>query len=78
MEQLATLTLSSDNWRVFRDLRLAALREAPDAFGSRYEDWVELISLWVAPPARRQGLSEPPERLMERSHGGPGDGTVSG
>ncbi|MGO1972123.1 MAG: hypothetical protein ACTH2Q_04115 [Propionibacteriaceae bacterium] len=34
MEQLDILTLTSNDWLVFRDLRLAALREAPDAFGS--------------------------------------------
>ncbi|GAA1274226.1 GNAT family N-acetyltransferase [Saccharothrix xinjiangensis] len=31
--------LEADEWALWRSLRLAALREAPDAFTSRYEDW---------------------------------------
>jgi ribosomal protein S18 acetylase RimI-like enzyme len=33
--------LGADEWAVFRELRLRALREAPYAFGSRYDDWVQ-------------------------------------
>lgn len=31
--------LRAEEWPRWRDIRLASLREAADAFGSRYEDW---------------------------------------
>lgn len=94
--------LTPDDWRLWRELRLAALAEAPYAFGSRLEDWqgdgdreerwrarldiagahnlvallggrpagmasgvpgeqagvVELISMWISPAARGQGVGD--------------------
>ncbi|MFP7834643.1 GNAT family N-acetyltransferase [Marisediminicola sp. LYQ134] len=37
---IALITVSSNDWRIWRSLRLAALTEAPGAFGSRLADWV--------------------------------------
>ena len=37
MAELKTLT--PDDWTIWRELRLEALREAPEAFGSRLSDW---------------------------------------
>jgi ribosomal protein S18 acetylase RimI-like enzyme len=93
--------LTIDEWPIFRELRLEALREAPYAFGSTLDDWqgdgdteqrwrqrltdvpfnavaylrdtpvgmasgtqpnadgeIELISMWVAPLARGQGVAD--------------------
>lgn len=87
------------DWRLVRDVRLRALKDAPDAFGSTYareeafteDDWirrlvgensvtflgrlgdrtvglvggwrdgagVELVSMWVDPAARGEGVAKP-------------------
>lgn len=96
--------LTADDWKDWRVLRLAALADAPFAFGSQLADWVDaeesrwrarlnipashnviavldgtpvgmasgllsdeepgvvhLISMWIAPPGRGQGVGD---RLM--------------
>jgi ribosomal protein S18 acetylase RimI-like enzyme len=46
-------SLTTDDWRLWRELRLAALAEAPYAFGSRYADWVDAADdRWQARLAR--------------------------
>jgi len=98
---IETIVLDPDDWQLWRELRLPALAEAPDAFGSTLAEWsgagdteqrwrtrlhgvalnlvltanggsvgmvsatapdiegqVELISLWVAPAARGQGVGD--------------------
>ncbi|WP_042399246.1 GNAT family N-acetyltransferase [Streptacidiphilus carbonis] len=101
--------LASDDWPLWRELRLAALAEAPSAFGSTLAEWtgagdreerwrgrleipgardvvvvldghpvgmasgvpaeegagVELISIWVSPAARGQGVGDLLIRAVE-------------
>ena len=64
MRQLEIVRIGPDQWRVFRDLRLRALREAPYAFGSRYDDWAQ------APESRwRDRLSAVPFNVVARCAG---------
>ena len=97
---IALNIIGVDDWRLWRELRIEALREAPHAFGSKLSDWqgsgdteqrwkarlasapfnvvasidgkpagmvsalnadddtAELISMWVAPFARGQGVGD--------------------
>ena len=58
------LRIGPDEWEVFRELRLRALREAPYAFGSRYDDWAE------APETSwRDRLANVPLNLVARMDG---------
>jgi ribosomal protein S18 acetylase RimI-like enzyme len=62
--EVEILEIGPDEWEVFRDLRLRALREAPRAFSSRYEDWAR------APEERwRDRLSNVPFNVAARLDG---------
>jgi ribosomal protein S18 acetylase RimI-like enzyme len=53
--------LGPEDWELFREIRLRALREAPYAFQSRFDDWAE------APEARwRDRLALVPLNLVAR------------
>jgi GNAT superfamily N-acetyltransferase len=41
-EQFEVQRLTPDSWRTYQEVRLAALREAPHAFGSKWEEEAEL------------------------------------
>ena len=36
-------TIAADDWRAWRSVRLAALTESPDAFGSLRQVWVDAL-----------------------------------
>lgn len=38
---ITTRDLMADDWRAWRDVRLAALSTDPGAYGSRYADWMD-------------------------------------
>lgn len=38
MSEIVVRVLGEDDWQTYRDTRLAALQESPDAFAARYED----------------------------------------
>lgn len=64
--------IGAEEWREFRDVRLASLLEAPAAFGSRHADWAD------APEERwRARLTDVPLTVVARS-GGETLGVVSG
>ena len=56
--------LGPDDWKIFRDVRLRSLADAPAAFGSRYDDWVS------APEERwRARLTDVPLTVVARIDG---------
>jgi ribosomal protein S18 acetylase RimI-like enzyme len=59
--------LTADDWPLWRELRLAALEEAPYAFGSHESGVVELISMWIAPAGRGRGIGDQLMAAVERS-----------
>ncbi len=72
MEETTIESVGPEDWEEFRAVRLAALADAPDAFGSTYADWVD------APEERwRARLTDVPLTLVAR-RGGRAVGVVSG
>jgi ribosomal protein S18 acetylase RimI-like enzyme len=58
--------VGAEDWPEFREVRLASLAEAPEAFGSTHADWVE------APEERwRARLTDVPLTLVARRDGRP-------
>ncbi|TCP50976.1 acetyltransferase (GNAT) family protein [Tamaricihabitans halophyticus] len=71
---IETQLLDPDDWRLWRQLRHAALREAPSAFGSTYGEWSgagDTEERW------RARLSQVPLNIVLRLDGAP-VGMVSG
>lgn len=66
--------IGPSDWRLFRELRLAALTDAPDAFGSTLEDWTgenDTEARW------RARLADVPLNLVAEIDGEP-SGMVGG
>lgn len=72
MGVIELVRIDPEDWREFRAVRLAALSDAPDAFGSRHDDWVE-----AAEDRWRARLTDVPFTVVARSAEGP-VGVVSG
>ncbi len=72
MDEVEIVRIGPDQWREFREVRLASLRDAPGAFGASHADWVDAEeSRW------RQRLSDVPFTVVARSVDGQ-VGVVSG
>ena len=64
--------IGPEDWREFREVRLEALHDAPGAFGSRHDDWVDATEQrW------RARLTDVPLTVVARGAEGP-VGVVSG
>jgi ribosomal protein S18 acetylase RimI-like enzyme len=60
------VSIGPEEWEEFRAVRLASLADAPEAFGSRHDDWVD------APEDRwRARLHDVPLTLVARVDGAP-------
>lgn len=70
-EQLEVQRLTPDSWRTYQEVRLAALREAPHAFGSTWEREVELDEeAWRGRLAERAQFVAISEELVVGTVGG--------
>lgn len=72
MHEIEIVPIGPEDWREFRQVRLAALNDSPSAFGSRHADWLG------APEHRwRARLTDVALTVVARSDGEP-VGVVSG
>jgi GNAT superfamily N-acetyltransferase len=58
--------IGPDDWREFREVRLASLSDAPGAFGARHADWAD-----ASEQRWRQRLVDVPFTVVARSDAGP-------
>ena len=66
VQDIELVRIGPEDWREFREVRLAALSDAPAAFGSRHDDWVD------APEHRwRARLTDVPFTVVARGEHGP-------
>jgi GNAT superfamily N-acetyltransferase len=62
VDEVEIVRIGPDEWREFREVRLASLSDAPGAFGASHGDWVDADeSRW------RQRLADVPFTLVARS-----------
>jgi GNAT superfamily N-acetyltransferase len=62
VDEVEIVWIGPDEWREFREVRLASLRDAPGAFGASHADWADADECrW------RQRLSDVPFTLVARS-----------
>ena len=66
MSSPVIVRVGPDDWSEFREVRLASLADAPDAFGSTYADWVG-----AAEERWRARLTDVPLTLVARRAGSP-------
>lgn len=66
MTEIEIARIGPDDWREFREVRLASLADAPGAFGARHADWVDATEgQW------RQRLLDVPCTFVARHEGRP-------
>ncbi|GAA5113312.1 hypothetical protein GCM10023339_17470 [Alloalcanivorax gelatiniphagus] len=66
MSACEIVRIGPDDWREFRDVRLASLQDAPGAFGATYADWVA-----ASEERWRRRLVDVPLTLVARTDVGP-------
>lgn len=66
MSDVSLIRVGPDDWREFREVRLASLLDAPNAFGSRHADWLD-----AAPERWRARLTDVPFTVIARADVGP-------